>query len=202
MGGRDVTTPQPSPAVEPPALPPPPFAPALRPAPRPTVVTVVAICGICWASITLLGALFGSVALFLPTGIPNPVLDAMRTNRGLFTYSIISTLLGAAEAALLLAASIAALPLRPWARKGLIVWAVAKMVLSVVGQTINWFWVQPIVEAVERQQKMPEGMLIMARVFALVGVAILGVALPLVVIYLMTRRDVKSAFAGTTSASV
>jgi len=187
--------PPPGPApLEPP--PPPPFAHALyRPPPRkPVAITVIGICGIVWSSIALLSTVLALVAIFISADFPNPALDAMLSTRALRIYTIVSTLITVGLAVMLLAGSIGALKLRPWARRMLVRWSVATVVFAIVNQVLNWVWVRPVIEEVNRQQNLPPTMLLASRIMGVCGAVVIGVIAPMVVLYLLARAEVKAAF--------
>jgi hypothetical protein len=179
---------------------PPPFARAL-PVRRPASGLVVGICGIVWASIHLMSILFGLLMFLVPTGVPNPTLDAMRSNRAMMVYSFSVSGAGLILAAVLLVGSIGLIRLRPWARRTVLVWAVLHLLMSIAAMLANWFWIQPLIETIERQQNVPEQFLLVGRIIGACSAVIFGVIAPLVVIYLLNRPGMKAAYGGLREQS-
>src|SRR4051812_13634636 len=173
----------PPPGFPPPGYPPqPPLAQYAAPpvAVRPVAVTVIAICGIIYASIGLLGIVFGVVTLFVvPGGGANPYTAALRDNHALLAWTIGSSAVGLVVTGLLLASSVGLLSLRPWARRGMIGWAVAAIVMGITGMIANWLWVHPMLEQVQRQQNVPEAVLMVSRVTSMCSGVVFGLVLPI-----------------------
>src|SRR5438128_303609 len=112
--------------------------PAVPGVTRPTSVTALAIIGIIWGGIAVLGGVWGVASYFLP--FHNPVIDKVKENPGLFVFTVVSGLVGLALAVVLLAGSIGALSLKPWARRAMLFWAWADIFLRIVGTAVSVLW--------------------------------------------------------------
>jgi len=178
-------------------MPPPPdeiaYATALPPR-RPTVVTVIAIIGICWSSFLLLGGVCNFFNLFVQMGPPNPVLDAMKKNAIVWNYTIIGTIIGWLMAGAMLAGCIAALNLKGWGRRMMVYIAALQIVTSIVGLIVTHMYMRPMLATMGES---PDPAIRMGATFGLimayVGTA-LGMIYPIVVLFLMNKASVKAAF--------
>jgi hypothetical protein len=159
---------------------------------RPTSVTVIAIIGIVLGGLGSLCMPFALIPYFVNLGMPNPVIDAIKNDDALFGWTIFSTVVSWALAILELTCSIGSLSLKEWARKGLLGWAVASLAMALVGTILNFLWLFPKMNALTGPAA--PGAQIGQYVGMGVGV-LLGVALPLVVLYFFTRPKVVAAFA-------
>ena len=170
-----------------------PYADALPPS-RPTVVTVVAIIGICLSGLGLLGGVCQIFNLFVHFGGPNPVVDAMKKNALLWNYTIVGTVIGWLLAGGMLAGCIGALNMTGWARRLMVYMAALQIVLGLVGLMMNAIYLR------EMMAPMLESSDPAARFGAKIGMVagfvgtIIGMIFPVVVVILMTRASVRRAF--------
>ena len=170
------------------------------PSPRPTSVTVLAIIGIIFGGIGVLCKPLGLVAMFLPQSGPNPMLDMQKD---MMAWNVISTVIGLAISLLLLAASIGSLSLKPWARKGMLAYAAAAVVMTLVSGVATMVWILPKMQEAQKQMiaqqggGAPAGMMNIMQTAGTAG-AVIGIivalAYPLILWYFYTREDVKAAF--------
>jgi hypothetical protein len=100
---------------------------------RPTSVTVIAVLAIVFGSLGVLGTLC-SLPQWMGVSIgPNRVMDEMRKDSVFVTYTIVSMLIGLALAVMELWGGIGALSLKAPARRVLVRFAIADIVVSVLG---------------------------------------------------------------------
>jgi len=163
---------------------------------RPTSATVIAIIGICYAGLELLayllmlgGMLF--VARFVGAGM-GPFFSGQ-----MIFWSIARSALGLIVAGFLLAACIGLLRGARWPRRGMVIYAVADLVLSVGSAAVELFIILP-----EQQRQLA------AMGFGAPGVGMYGqyvtktiwllitAAFPVVVLVFMTRPVVRDFYDG------
>lgn len=167
---------------------------------RPTSVTVLAIIGIVFGGLFLLCKPFGLLPLFMPKfGPPNPAMDVLRTDAILRYLTIAGVIVGVPVSILLLASSIGCLSLKPWARKGMLAYAAAAIVLSVLTFAAQVLWVIPKMQAVQRQQlsNVPNAALLAQMTGVPVSAAefVIRLIFPACLLYYLTRPGAKAAFA-------
>src|SRR5262245_34716176 len=94
-----------------------------QPPRRPASVTTLGIIGIILGGLAVLCSPFALLPYFIQMGPPNPIVDAVKNDAGLFGYMIGSIALGWVIGLVLLCSSIGALMLKEWARKGMLTYA-------------------------------------------------------------------------------
>ena len=144
---------------------------------RPTSVTVLAILGIVFSSLTLLCGLCGVIAIAF---VPQQQFQAQLAHLPK-PWLIISAILNVAVAILLLSSSIASLQLATWARKAMLAYAVASLVMSFVGVIASFVFADP---------NQPPAM----TAAIAIGSFVLGLVYPICVLYFFTRPHVIAAF--------
>ena len=164
---------------------------------RPTILTVAAIIGIVWSALVLLCTPISLIPMFVDLGQPNPAIDALKENRAVFGWTIVSTILSFALGILLLASSIGALMLKRWSRRGMIIYGAASIVLAIAGAVVNFTWVLPKMQQVQQDQAAAIG----GMIGTVVGMLI-GLALPVFMLIAFTRPQVKQALEGDTAATM
>jgi hypothetical protein len=169
------------------------FHPAPR---RPTAVTVLAIIGIIFGS---MGVLCGPVSLtpyLFDLGVSEPSIDKVKQSPALMAFMIGSTgvwwLLGALE----LASSIGSLLLRPWARRGLILYAWLAIATGVLGMALMLAWFIPTAYGSLSEPAAMGGV-----IGGLVG-GLIGFIFPILVLVFFRRADVVAAFEGDAATAV
>jgi hypothetical protein len=108
----------------------------------PPAILVLAIIGIVFAALGILGALFGAVVLFFPF-FTDPSLDALRHDPIYITATSITLVFGTLTTILLLAASLGSLKLRPWARKAMLLYALLALAQNLLGTLFNLLYTLP-----------------------------------------------------------
>jgi len=191
------TYPSPNPYYQQPLAPTAPF--------RPTSVTTLAIIGIIFGGLGVLCKPAILAFSFMPQPANNP---AVAMQKQMMTWNIVNTAVGTAISALLLAAAVGSLSLKPWARKGMLSYAAVAVVMNVVGLVVALVWVVPMMHEVQRQIAQqqagrggppPQQMAALMQTAGTVG-AVLGFVVtmifPVVLWYFLTRPYVVAAFTG------
>ena len=164
--------------------------------PRPTSVTVLAIIGIILGGLGTLCSPFALMPFFMEMpGPKNPVIEAMKDDGTLMGWTVGSTVVGWLMAIVLLSASIAALKLKEWARKTLLVYAVTAFVTGVIGLVFTIAVMNPKMAAAMGNDPAAKSAMAVQTVSTLVGFVV-GLILPSFLLFYMTRPHVKAAFAG------
>lgn len=167
---------------------------------RPTSVTVIAILGLVWAGFGVLLTLWG---LIVPLVSSAPEQVALRADVGLMSVTYIGGCIGLLLNAVLVAGCIGALKMTRWSRPTLLGWAYVNLALIVITGLLNVAYVIPrtleiAINANPSVSGMPENMrramLIGAIVLGLLG-SLFSAALPVATLIIMSRKNVKEAFA-------
>ena len=170
---------------------------------RPGSVTALAIVGIVFGGLGLLCKPLSVLLLFMPQPQPNPAIEMQK---GMMPWNLSSAGVGTLISALLLAASIGSLMLKPWARKGMLAYAALAVVMNVVGLVVTLVWIMPKMKDVQQQMiqqqggaAAPPGMANMMQTLGSVGTIVgfvLAMVFPVLIGYFFTRDNVKAAFEG------
>ena len=166
-------------------------------APRPTSVGVIAGIGIVLGALFLLckpANLF--VNLFMPMPAPNPLIDAMRNEPTLRFFILFSTVTGTLISLLLFISSLGSLALRPWARAGMLGYAVLALLMTAVEQGAAVYVVGPEMERAMRQSgiQQPRGVAWMSGWIGMTLVLLFKLWYPALIFYYYNRRPAKAAF--------
>lgn len=114
------------------------------PSRRPKAVTVLAIIGIIWASLGVLGGLCNVLLLFVQMPAQqNPTLARIQSDPFLHSWTIAGNVLSFLLSLLLLAAAIGAMQLRRWSRTGMITWAITTIVLTFIQVVVSITMIAP-----------------------------------------------------------
>jgi hypothetical protein len=163
---------------------------------KPTSVLVLSILGIIFGSLGMLGLVGTMVTLFVPFGPPNPVTRKMNSDSIYVAYMVAATALGFVLAVVLLASSIGSLSLKPWARKGMLVYAWATLIQWLLGTIFTFAYLFPLIwPFMGSPDPVAHGGAIGGIVGGTCGVFI-GPILPGFVLYFFTRPHVIDAFNG------
>ena len=158
---------------------------------RPALVTAVGIIGILFASMGILCSPFALIPYFMELGGPNPVVDHVKQTTWMYVYMIVSLAIGFVMAWVLLAGSIGALRLKPWARPTLMGYAAVSLVLTVVGAVASLAMFLPLTNQMDNPAMMGG---VIGGLFGAVFSICFGFALQGGLLYVMTRPEVKRAF--------
>src|SRR5579864_5157442 len=177
-------------------------APLVPPKPRPTSVTVLAILAIIFGSLGVLGTLCNIPQYLGMSFGPNPVIDEIRSDKLLMSYMIGSLVLAMILSIALLWAGIGSLSLKRSARTTMIGYAIAYLIVGVIGLIMNLAVINPRTsQATQRamagnpQLNTPQMKALMQ--YSMYGGVCFGVVLmiwPVIILYYMTRPHVKAAF--------
>ena len=167
-----------------------------EPAERPKAVTVMAIIGIIYGAMGFLCSPLAVIPYVIKYPQPVPAIDAIKNDQVLFGWTMSSLAMGWLLSIVLLIGSIGALSLKQWARQMLIGWAITGMLLSIAGTVLQIAVVQPrMQDAIGTQSSAEQTGAAIGRVVGLVLGIGLGVGVPAVMLFVMTRPNVKDAFA-------
>lgn len=169
------------------------------PKPRPTSVTVIAIIAIVFGGMGVLGG-FCALPQFLGVNFgPNP----MAQSRGLLIYSIVNTGVGFVLAIVELFGGIGMLSLKKAARKALVWFAIATIVVSLITLAIYPLVIGPIMEKsmMAAMKTTPGGpppatattIMHWASYGGMFG-SVLSLIWPILILYFVRRPHVKEAF--------
>jgi hypothetical protein len=162
---------------------------------RPTSVTVFGILNIGFAAFGIFGSL-ASVMLFAAVGANsnNPVVQVIRDNPAFAAWMKFSIVLGVVVAAVLLAAGIGLLMLKPWARITSIAYAIYTFVMIPAGTVVNYIFVlHPMLQQAHGQQAPETAGAIGGLVGGIVG-SCFGLIYPILLLIFMLRANVVAAF--------
>jgi hypothetical protein len=157
---------------------------------RPTSVTVVAIVGIVFGLLGVVCTPISAIPYFVDTG-PNPVMDAVKGTSWIYVYMVASLVLGFVFACVLLAGSIGALLLKPWARLVLMGYAIVSLVLGVVSAAVTLLIFVPLMR--ESDNPAVFGGVVGGIAGAFCGLCV-GFVLQGALLFVLTRPEVKRAF--------
>lgn len=147
------------------------------PSSRPTSVTVLAIIGIVLASLGLLSAICGS-AVFLFMNVPELQASIAHLPKA---WLVISMAINLGLSILLLSSSIASLQLSTWARKAMLAYAIAGVIMSFVSVAVALMFPDP-----RQAPALATGIA--------VGTFVLGLIYPAFILLFFTRPHVVAAF--------
>lgn len=161
---------------------------------RPTSVTVFGILSIGFSILNLIGLVFSLLTMGRSTGMPNPMLEITRDQPVYAAWFKFSVGLGFVSSILLLVCGIGLLKLKPWARTVVVYYAIASIVLTLLGGFINHIYVtKPLLEKASRAQG-PEKVAYLGGAYGgLVGV-FFGIVYNSLFLFYMTRPKVQAAF--------
>jgi hypothetical protein len=160
-------------------------------------VTVLAIIGIIWGALMLLGSLINAVQLAgVSFGPENPIAKAMHDDRTLLTWSIIGVPVALTQGILLLFGSIQSLSLKRLGRSFLIAFAWFAIVFTILSAIISATVVMPRMNQIVQNSNLDALTKSMFSVGKTIGLVFSFVWLifPALILYYMSRPHVKEAF--------
>ena len=165
----------------------------MGPPPRPLSISVLAIIGIILAAITLLGGVCGLLSQ-LSGSAADPFSQAMQQSAILKMWTVAGSVVGMLLAIVLLVGAIGALVLRPWARRAMVFYAAAEILLQAVGLviflTVTLPLLRPLMESTDSAARFGGAGIAIA---APLG-TILWMIYPIFVLIFMRKPPVKLAF--------
>ena len=173
------------------------YAPVPQESGRPSSITTLAGIGIVIGSLGVLCKPAGVlVNLFVPLPQSNPVIDAFRNEPMLRAFMLFSGVTGTLISLLLLLSALGTLALKPWARTGMLGYAVLALLMTAVEQVVSYFVVAPEVERAMRQSGMPQppGMALMSGWVGLTLGLVIRLWYPPLILYYFTRPRANEAF--------
>ena len=160
----------------------------------PTSVMVVSILGIIYGGLMVLCVPVNILLMVTPL-FPSPVLDALRQDQTYVTVYLVNSAIGFCLGMLLLVSSIGSLKIKPWARLGMNVYAVALIVMTLVGTVITLEYVLPITK--KAMEGTPAaGLGIVSGIVGAVLGLLFALAVAAVILVVFNRRVAVDAFRG------
>lgn len=161
---------------------------------RPTSVTVFGVLNIIFAVLGIVTIAGSAAMLFASSKTDNPALKMMLANSAYMTWMRISIPLGLIVSALVLAAGIGLLLLKPWARWISLGYGVYAILASIVGTVFTYLLVVgPMMEQAQRMHGPEAAAAVGGAVGGMIG-GCLGLIYPVLLLYFMTRPHVIAAF--------
>ncbi len=160
----------------------------------PTSVMVVSILGIIYGGLMLLCLPVNIIMMITPL-MPNPVLDALRHDQTYVAIYLATNAISLFLGVLLLASAIGSLKLKAWGRTGMNMYAVAHIVMAVVGTVVNVVWVFPATKKAMEGNPAGEMGLISGIAGAVLGL-LFALAVAAVILIVFNRRVAVDAFKG------
>ena len=169
---------------------------------RPTGVTVFAILCFVLGGFGLL-SLLASTAMLLGGGdaaANNPVFELCRTSNFYFVFTVVSTILGLVFLGVQVAAGFGLLKMAPSGRKLILAYAMYAMVMTVVSNAVNYFFLLPKMrDQMQAQaangpaaaQQIVEASLVVGLVIGLIA----ALAFPIAILWYFNRSEIKAKFA-------
>jgi len=161
---------------------------------RPASIKIFGILNIVFAAWGVVGLLGSAVLLFASHDSNNPVIKIMHDNPGYAAWLKISFLQGIPVCAVLAAAGIGLLLLKPWARMLSIVYGIYAIVFGIFGTVMNTiFLVLPMLHQAQGKNGPEAAGAIGAAIGGSLGGCI-GLIYPVLLLIFMTRPNVVDAF--------
>jgi hypothetical protein len=167
---------------------------------RPQAITVFGILNIVFGGSGLLCSPFAiAMTMFMPSQPNNPAFQLIHNNVAFRMWMIVSAVVGMVAAAVLVAAGIGLLKMKPWARKVSIVYGIYTIVTCVVGMIVNWVFMFGPMLGEARDKGGPEAIgAIGGMVGGMMGMCF-GLAYPILLIIFMTRPKIRAAMEQTAT---
>jgi len=163
----------------------------------PTSVLVLGIIGIIFSALGACGLVFALVFLFVPFGPPNPAMTPLLHDVLYITFTGVCVAIGIPLNFLLLASSIGSLKLRPWARKGMIIYSWAAIAQVIISLIFNVAYVFPMmIAAVPADAAPPVKAGMIGGILGGSCGGLLGLILPICILFFFSRSNVINAFKG------
>ncbi len=157
------------------------------PSQRPTSVTVIAVLAIIFGGLGLVCSPVSAVPYFADVPALRPVIEVVKERPLLLAWTMLGSCLGLLFALALVIAGIGALMLKPWARLLLIVQAAVSIFFGVINTAVMLITFGPLLREVE-------GPAVAIVLSSDACGFFLGLVLNVLVLFFMTRPNVKAAF--------
>jgi len=164
---------------------------------RPTSVTVLAILGIIFGSLAILGSFCNTLEL---TGVSpdadNPLVKGMQDDHTLFVWSVIGVVVDMALGLLLLGGSIKAWSLKRSGRSWLIAYSWLDIAFTLISTGIGFVLVLPKLDQIIQNSNQNASMRSIMQMSTWGGFlfSVVLLAYPALILYYMSRPNVKEAF--------
>jgi hypothetical protein len=149
------------------------------------------IIAVIWAALGMIGAGLGWVRISTDPQ-SDALLDQMKQERIFWFWTLASTAVGLLLSFLLFVSALGARSLMPWARKGMILWAILAIVTSLIGVWMNEKYLYPMMA---KTMALPPQALSISRATGACFGIVLGVGWPAIVLVYFSRKTVKQPFA-------
>lgn len=167
---------------------------------KPVSVIVLSIIGILIGAFSLLCAPLSIVGLVVDFGVPNPALDAMKSDPVLMAWNWFGVASMLIFGAWVLVASIGSLILKRWGRTSMVTYAIVQTTLAVVGVVMTFVVVQPRTRAVMGSQGA--AMQPTWAIFLQIGLTVAMIAYFVCIAFFFTRPAVIDAFEAAEESRV
>ena len=161
---------------------------------RPQAVTVFGVLNIVFGAMALLCSPISLLGLFLPVQAHNPMSRILHDNATYRSFTVLAAVVGMVAGAVLIAAGIGLLKLKPWARLTSIGYGIFAIVFGIVGLFVNWFFVfAPLLQEVKDNAGSQAIGAIAGMAGGMIG-GCLGQVYPILLLIFMTRPKIRAAF--------
>ena len=161
---------------------------------RPEGVKVISVLAVAHSGATLLW-LVAAAVMVLASGKPvDPTIAVAKSDGFLFTWTLGTSLVSFALAMLLLFAAMSLWSMRLWARRAMMLWAMAWIFLNIATLVVNVKYLYPRMAAISTENAT------LAKTAQLFSGTVLGIAWPIAMIALIQTKKIRNAFAEAASA--
>jgi hypothetical protein len=122
---------------------------------RPVSVIVLSIIGILLGGMSTLCTPVGLLMMSIDMGVPNPALDALKSDPMLKAWTYFGALEGIALGILLLISSIGAIIMKRWGRSGMVLYGIIQTTMTIAMTVANVLWILPRQQAAMAQAGVP-----------------------------------------------
>ena len=161
----------------------------------PMPVRVVCIIGFLLGGLGLCAGPLGLLPYVMDTGMPNPVVDAVKASTGLYVYMVGSLGCGMVLNLFMMACCAGAIFLKSWGRNGLILYSLLALFLALVGIVFNVVYMFPMLRSLGDEA-------FYGGIGGAVGGVCCGLLLPISYLVVMTLESTKLAFAEASGAYI
>ena len=174
------------------------------PKPRvPTSVTVISVLGLVFGAFGVFGLAFSILFIFsgFQFGPPNPMMDKVNKDPGYLLGTGISLAVGVPLLVIMLASAIGGLSLKPWARVGMLIYAIGTILNGLVSTVFTVVYVIPLMLSALPQADPATQAGATAGAYGGACGGLIGLIYPVCILWFYTRPHVKDAFNGIVPPS-
>lgn len=161
---------------------------------RPTLASVVAIICILFGLFGMCGSPASLSIYFIDTGVPNPVVDIVKSNQIMFIYLVSVGIMGFFLALIEFVGGIGLWMMKPWGRTAIMFFSVCTLLFGVLGMIMNAIFLIPPLMA------LGDPAAIGGAVGGIVGGCV-GMIFPIGFLFVLTRPEVAQAYQPGDSAA-